>query len=139
MKRLFTTIGLMASNLSKSMGNRDFSPKIFLSVNEKQKNEILKQLDSRVREKLFLKLREHYSSDKNPESKRYYEDAILICSIYEIKKLPITEQSYIKGMVVNILKFMNKNIKYCKDVVPEAENRDACEWTAKKSLIVRQF
>ncbi|MFH1453476.1 MAG: hypothetical protein ABIH00_05805 [Armatimonadota bacterium] len=56
------------------------------------------------------------------------ENKIFDSAVSIIKQMPNEGEDKTKGQVLNVLKFMNKNINH------RGRGRDACEWSAKKIL-----
>lgn len=117
--------------------------KLFSSVMESNKPgclvvpEILSSLDKNQKEKLILSLSNLYSQT-NEASKKQFADAIFEVAISIIKQMPKSGETSVKNSIINILKFMGQNLKYC-DTVLNAKRRGPADWAEEKVLAEGNF
>lgn len=108
----------------------------FLHANKAEQENILREMKLEDKEALLSRLRQHFRA-ANASSPKPYEAAAHLVSISIIKSMPVPgkETDPAKIYTINILIFMNRNIKDIEQVPKqEQRGRDAAEWSGEKAL-----
>lgn len=132
---------LVASTFSttgnKSLNHKDFA-KQFITANNSQKKQLLSSSSNKEKSTLFRTLRQHYNAAGSLNSKKNCSESILFLSVDLVRNMPQQDSNVINNNVINVLKFMQKNLSYAGEI-RNAKPRDAAQWSGLDVLSEGNF
>lgn len=109
---------------------------IFLSVSPEEKEKMLDTLGAESVDELRDAIKAGYRNAVSLGTKSLCKKSLVVVSAYIIKKMPIADENYARGLARNVLIFMSSNIMDVNDIAPENRKiRDAYGWSGQRALI----